>query len=89
MIVNRNIVARDDPRQLVAREGFAVDIDRGIVRSHDACPDRGKLVVAVYENRSHNDRSQACFAEQGIKWMSASVDGSSGADYMHRLRNIM
>ena len=54
MIVNCDVVARDNARQLVAREGLAVDVDGGIVRAQDACPDGGKLVVTVDENSSHS-----------------------------------
>ena len=54
VVVDADVVAVEQSRQLGRRERGAIDVDRRIVGAHDPLPHRRQLIVAVDEQRFHH-----------------------------------
>src|SRR5665213_279223 len=88
VIVDRDLVALDDARQLFARKGCHVDVDRRIVLAVDALPHWRQLFVAVEEDGFHGgtgngmarERAGWCFPV----WYAAFAASSGQAGLTRR-----
>ena len=90
MVVDADVVALQQPRQLGAFKRLTVDVDRRIVATHDAFPNGSQLIVAIDEEGFHQCATIGCAASVG--WRGAMpVNGEpcsnqeAGAGWPHRV----